>query len=135
MDFNNEHMIPKGSPFKVPEGYFDNFTANLMKQIPQDEEKILEPSSTSANISKSKKSFVARFRPYLYAAAMFSGLVFGIHTYRHQIFNEKSVPTTTMATATNLSSQDAEAYVNEFCDFARIDEQDIYACVDDSYSY
>lgn len=134
MDFYNKKIIPNDSPFKVPEGYFENFTANLMKQIPQDEAKILEPSSDSSTISKSKKSLTARFRTYFYAAAMLSGLIFGIQTYRHHIFNEKSAPTTTMATATQITAKDAEAYVNEFCDFARIDEQDIYACVDGSYS-
>lgn len=58
----------KGTPFKVPEGYFEDFTRNLMAQLPEKtnlEEERPEPSITPWQ----------RIKPLLYLAAMFIGMI------------------------------------------------------------
>lgn len=58
----------KGTPFKVPEGYFEDFTRNLMAQLPEKgslEEEQPEPSITPWQ----------RIKPLLYLAAMFIGMI------------------------------------------------------------
>lgn len=54
----------KGNPFKVPEGYFEDFTRNLMAQLHEQEE-LPEPSITPWQ----------RIKPLLYLAAMFIGMI------------------------------------------------------------
>ena len=129
LDFNSEKAIQE-SPFKLPEGYFENFTANLMKQIPQQE------TGIHAQTNKMPaKTILRRLRPIFYAAAMVTGLAFGITTYSHHSSKIESPERVTAQATSNLNTQDATTYVNEFCDFALIDEQDIYACVNNNSSY
>ena len=55
-------------PFSTPKGYFENFTDDLMKQLPEKE--AIEPSEIS---------IWNRVKPWIYMAAMFCGIMFSIH--------------------------------------------------------
>ncbi|MCZ8373576.1 hypothetical protein [Phocaeicola acetigenes] len=57
----------KKIPFKTPEGYFDNFTEQLMKQLPEKE-----------TVEMSEISMWERVKPWVYMVAMFCGLMFSI---------------------------------------------------------
>lgn len=63
-----EQNIPdrfKGSnPFKVPEGYMEGLTANIMSQLPE----------KSPNEEAKKVSLMDKVRPWIYMAAVFAGL-------------------------------------------------------------
>jgi len=54
------------NPFKVPEGYFENLTTQIMSQLPEQSEK-KEPARTV--------TMMERVRPWLYMAAVFIGLL------------------------------------------------------------
>ena len=58
----------KGTPFKVPEGYFEDFTRNLMAQLP--EKGSLEEEQPEPRITPWQ-----RIKPLLYMAAMFIGMI------------------------------------------------------------
>ena len=64
-ELNNLEHLKGNNPFKVPEGYFENFTSQIMSQLP---EKTYEPPKKVAKLD--------RIRPWLYMAAVFAGLVF-----------------------------------------------------------
>jgi len=65
MDVNNKlDKLKERNPFRVPEGYFENFTENMMSRLP---EKPVE--------APKKISIYDRVKPWLYMAAAFAGLI------------------------------------------------------------
>lgn len=60
---NLEKRIGTGNPFRVPDGYFENFASDLMKRLPEKEkvEVVRKPTTWE------------KIRPLLYMAAMFVG--------------------------------------------------------------
>jgi hypothetical protein len=62
--------IAKVEPFRVPEGYFERFTDDVMSQLP--DAVPAEPNSIS---------LWHRVRPWLYMAAMFVGVALMIRTF------------------------------------------------------
>jgi hypothetical protein len=62
--------IKKKNPFKTPEGYFDNLTANVLAQLPEKNEK-----------EDRILSLWERVQPWIYMAAMFVGLTFMIRMF------------------------------------------------------
>lgn len=65
----------KGNPFTVPEGYFDNFTNEVMSKLPEKKEVLAE----------TKVGTWDRIRPWMYMAAMFVGacLITQIASFHH----------------------------------------------------
>lgn len=59
-----KEVAGKGSPFSVPDNYFETFKSNMMANLPEYPEKPLEQ----------KLSVWHRIRPYVYLAAMFAGI-------------------------------------------------------------
>ena len=59
-----KEVAGKGSPFSIPENYFETFKSNLMSSLPDYPEKPAEQ----------KVSVWHRIRPYVYLAAMFAGI-------------------------------------------------------------
>ena len=55
------------NPFTVPEGYFENLAGKVMEQLPEKESQP-QPEVTMWE----------RVRPWVYMAAMFCGLMFGV---------------------------------------------------------
>lgn len=62
---NNLDQFKGENPFKVPEGYFDNLTTQIMSQLPEQQD-LKEPAKTV--------TMMDRVRPWLYMAAVFAGL-------------------------------------------------------------
>ncbi len=64
-----KQMVGKREPFKVPEGYFEQLTQNIMEQIPE------ERPATRPVV---RVTMFERVKPLLYLAACFGGLMLGI---------------------------------------------------------
>ena len=61
---NNLDRFKGNNPFKVPEGYMEGLTANIMSQLPD-----------KSPMEEAKKvSLMDRVRPWIYMAAVFAGL-------------------------------------------------------------
>jgi hypothetical protein len=61
---SNLEGIKKTNPFKTPEGYFENLTENILAQLPEKtENEIRIPSLWE------------RVKPWIYMAAMFTGIM------------------------------------------------------------
>ena len=73
MKINNFTLesMSKQNPFKVPEGYFENLTAQIMDSLPENEAK-KEP----VKLARRKK-----ITYLVYMAAMICGIAFGIRYY------------------------------------------------------
>ena len=68
-------------PFKVPEGYFDDLTNNIMQNLPEKEVEETEPVSVT---------MWDRLRHLLYLAAVFVGLGFFFKTVMPKDYDEQS---------------------------------------------
>jgi len=106
MDTKNNKLdeIKSRQPFRVPEGYFDNFTEEFMSRLP--EKHVEEPK---------KISFSERVKPWLYMAAAFAGIlilfnVFNLFSETPDTQNDTSVKTasTTPLSGDTISDEDAE---------------------------
>ncbi|MDR3308581.1 MAG: hypothetical protein LBS80_01340 [Tannerella sp.] len=63
-NFNLETLKDR-NPFRVPEGYFENFTAEMMSRLPE----------RSVSEQTVVISMYDRIKPWLYMAAAFAGLM------------------------------------------------------------
>lgn len=116
------------NPFRTPEAYFDTFTERLMQQLPEQPE--AQPAKLSA-VQQPPATLFTRIKPYLYLAAMFGGLYFGIHVFKYQA----SLHTVATPTATATSTFVTDEYVDDLCNFAMMDESTIFDCLTSDYSY
>ena len=73
MKDENELMAQCGKerPFKVPEGYFEQFHEQLMSNL---------PDTTPTPAPATQVSLMMRIKPLLYMAAMFAGIVFMVQS-------------------------------------------------------
>jgi hypothetical protein len=67
---SNLEEIRKTNPFKVPEGYFEKLTANILSQLPEKVEK-----------EAWMPSFWERMQPWIYMAAMFVGIMLMVRLF------------------------------------------------------
>ncbi|MDR1371894.1 MAG: hypothetical protein LBJ17_02030 [Dysgonamonadaceae bacterium] len=95
--------IVKRDPFKVPEGYFDTFTSELMSRLPEHQ---AAPTQVI--------SFWERVKPWVYMAAMFAGIWVSIKTFTN-IHNTEKQFESYAEKGLNLSSDaDIEDYYNYY---------------------
>lgn len=111
----NEEMYIKSrmgnkNPFRVPEGYFDNFAAEMMKNLPE----------------QPKQSIVVRMRPWMYAAACLLVAVLTATIYFY-------APDVTVQNIADASYPNSESYVEEVADYVMADNNDIYAYLASEY--
>jgi hypothetical protein len=149
--------------FKVPQGYFDDLNKRIMQSVAEadkaaaaqaDKSAAAQAGKTAASeagkpaaleadrpaenkqpVKFWKTELYAKLKPYIYMAAMFGGLYFGVWVYKYQqrLLQEKAVAA---QTAKENSTLDANAtdeeiydYVNDACDYMMADHHDIVACV------
>ncbi len=96
------------NPFRVPDGYFDNFAAEMMQKLPA------EP----------KRGLQVRMRPWMYAAAC---MVVAIFTATLYFVNDNPGQDVPAAVATT------DTYVEDVADYMMADNLDIYACLASEY--
>jgi hypothetical protein len=102
------------NPFRVPEGYFDQFATELMKQLPQEENCM--PKARQIPLMQ-------RLRPLLYVAAC---LLIGIISV--SIYFSSSDAEDNAAQMAN-ASEATDTYFDEATEYAMVDNTDIYACL------
>ena len=106
--------LGKKNPFTVPEGYFEQLTAQVMERLPEQ-----KPAKTAV---------IKRLRPWLYAAAC---VCIGVFTtavlFRNKHDNTKELQQ--MATLEQENMYYSDNYIEEEANYAMVDNQDIYACL------
>ena len=114
------------NPFKVPEGYFDNFASKFMEQLPEE-----EPKAVEVEMPVAKRTWIRPMRRFAIAAS-FAAVLFGAATYYASTgVNKDQDSQTEMASAalknTETKSVQSDYMMDEMVDFAMIDNADIYS--------
>ncbi|MBQ8047453.1 MAG: hypothetical protein IJ196_05970 [Prevotella sp.] len=109
-----ESRLGRDHHFTVPDGYFEQFNARIMEQLPERE----------ARIVKMRPTAWRRLRPVWLAAACVCGIVFSAGIYRH-------VAATQQADMVAQAQYDSQYYYDydEAADCMMLDNDDIYAYV------
>jgi len=103
--------VGQDNPFRVPEGYFEQLTDQVMSQLP----------------NRQQKPRLLQLRTWYYAAACVVLLgVMGATFYFHQGENEQQQ----IAVSTETNTENT--YIDEVADYAMIDNAEIYACLADN---
>ena len=104
--------MKKKNPFKTPEGYFDNFAADFMARLPENEPVTVERKQTR----------VKMLRPLLYAACLLA-ICFG----GYLVWQQSEAENHSVKMAETIEQHDQ--YVDDYLDCAMLDNGDIYACI------
>ena len=114
------------NPFKVPEGYFDNFASKFMEQLPEE-----EPKAVEVEMPVAKRTWIRPMRRFAIAAS-FAAVLFSAATYYASTgVNKDQDSQTEMASAalknTETKSVQSDYMMDEMVDFAMIDNAEIYS--------
>ena len=109
-----QEKVGKRNPFRVPEGYFDNLTAQVMQNLPEQPKR------------RVKSVFM---RPVFYAAASVCALlVAGAAWMWHPSAEVTSTAPVQAKAVAQPQQQDAtEEYMDEAADYMMLDNHEIYA--------
>ncbi len=102
------------NPFRVPEGYFDSLTAQVMERLPEE---------AGGKVVVMRPTLVERLRPVFYVAACLLIAVLSFAVYFDQ---SEAVGDQPMVAEQSMTG---EQYFDEVADYAMVDNYDIYACL------
>lgn len=120
--------------FKTPDGYFENLSQRMMQGVSE----AVGPVERKNTVPFWKSEIYAKLKPYIYMAAMFGGLYFGVWVYKYQqrLTGEKEkaerLANDVPAERYNASDEWIDTYVDEACDFMMPNSHDIIACLTES---
>lgn len=120
-------MYGQQNPFGVPENYFDRFAENMLESLPEKDEspKMVETSEVVEKTDNTRRTLFVKLKPYLYLAAMFCGLYFGIQVMKHR--NDIASVSKIEQTAKTDAFENEDEYIDKVCRYARIGKDDIYS--------
>ena len=115
-----QEKVGKRNPFRVPEGYFDNLTAQVMQNLPEQPKR------------RAKSIFM---RPVFYAAASVCALLVAGAAWMWRPTAETSSVAPVQAKAISQPQQqdNADGYFDEAADYMMLDNHEIYAYLAESY--
>ena len=111
-----EQRLGRKQPFKVPNGYFEDFATQIMDKLPEKELQVIEM----------KPRGWRRFRPIAYAAASVCAAIFCVGAYLHSGSSENVAQP-----VANVQKTSAYSAIDEAADYAMMDNVDFYAYVTD----
>ena len=117
--------VGKENPFRVPEGYFDTLSSQIMAKV---EAEGVAPRDIKAG--KEKRAKVLWLRPVLYAAASVCALFISVLAYQSHSDDGVAAPTQTVVANNQMLMDD---YFDEAADYVMLDNEDIYACLSSDY--
>lgn len=134
---NEENIITtqagKRNAFRVPDGYFEQFTERMMQRLPEQETEQVAQTVQLPKREPAKTSRLRKLRIYFAAAACLCFAVFGITFYMHQHQESNDTQALSAQHSTQnaqqqiLNSAAEEAYFEEAADYVMLDNAEIYA--------
>ena len=106
------------NPFKVPDNYFEEFTSNLMKELP-------EQNETNA-FDMPEPSRWEKVKPLLYLAATFIGIAFIIQSAVFFTPKTDAGATEDMAISTTSDELLEGEYIDYILDGSMMDDYEMY---------
>ena len=116
-----KNRITNENPFRVPEGYFDRLTADVMARLP-------ERQSENPTEVKTARRIQLR-RSWLAAASVAVVAIVGTLVY----FNKLNPADTADKQVAAVAAPVSDSYIDEAADYLMIDHQDIDACLTSEY--
>ena len=105
------------NPFKVPDGYFTDFTQELMNKLPEKE--IL--------YANQEVTLWQRVKPWLYMTAMFCGIMLSVRIFVDKP-NKDEFPTISQSMIDSLSDEEWQIIIER----SMIDEYTLYQFLTDN---
>ena len=118
MNVNLDKFTDKGQ-YKVPEGYFDTLADRIMANIPEAPIQEKKQKKSAKIISLNTKVKIA-------VAAAIAGALISSVTIRLYQQDKKLADVNTKTEMTTTPETYGEEYVNDYIDYAMVDEDDIY---------
>lgn len=114
----------KQQPFRVPQGYFDSLTSNIMANLPERPTHAgATPNSQKTN--KPHNTIYRYLRPALAIAASFLLITFTAYTF----FVNKDEASTTLRANGGYGEADSYTEIDQTADYVMMDNEDMYAYV------
>ena len=114
----NSHLSHENH-FRVPEGYFDQLTADIMARLPERETTVeLKPAA--------KRVFL---RPLLAAASVACVALIAVGVY----FNRNAAVVDADEQVAAVSTVMSDSYIDDAADYMMMDHKDIYAYISSDY--
>lgn len=123
MNINLEKYNDKGQ-FKVPEGYFDTLADRIMANIPE--------APKQEKQKKTAKIISLNTRVKIAVAAAIVGAIISGTTIRLYQQGTKIADLNTNTEKSNSSETYGEEYVNDYIDYAMVDDTDIYEYISEN---
>ena len=117
--------VGRENPFRVPEGYFDTLTSQIMAKVEAE-----GVEARDIKTGKEKRAKTVWLRPVLYAAASVCALFISVVAYQN--YSEQNVATPAQNVVAN-NQMVMDDYFDEAADYVMLDNQDIYACLTSDY--
>ena len=108
--------LGKENSFKVPEGYFENLTSEVMNKLPEKEKVVFKEESVST---------WTRLKPLLYMAAMFVGAALII-----RVASSEHTPSVERMAADDTETE--MEYINMAVENSMLDDYSLYVYLADS---
>lgn len=110
-----------GNPFTVPEGYFDHLTQEVMGKLPE---------KKKSDIQEKKITIWDKVRPWLYMAAMFTGILLSI-----RLMINNSSEKDAFASSVEIESElPSDEYIQAIMDYSMMDDYTLYQYLTDADS-
>jgi hypothetical protein len=106
--------------FRIPNGYFEDFAANMMNKIPE-----VEVEVSVQRTNKKSRTIVLHHR-IMVAAACVAFMISGLSFY---FYNSQGLHHAESTGSVSKSVSPDDAAVQEAADYAMLDNQDIYKYV------
>lgn len=133
MEHNDELYLKKRvgnrNPFRVPEGYFEQLTEQVMNNLPE----VAREESIAPVVSQTRARKI-QLRSWLYAAACsVVALAMGVSYY----FMQSSASSTDAAPMASVTpavyTAPDNSYIDDAADYAMLDNAEIYAYLSENY--
>ena len=126
MDKDEEKLITrfgKVEPFKVPDGYFEDFTRQLMSKLP-------DKSHKTGIVELYPMLWSSRLRGGIAAAVIAATLTIGVYTYIGKFNVINSCERASMPQKENVDQ--SKTNFDQMADYTMMDNEDIYASLSDN---
>ena len=122
----------KGNPFTVPEGYFEQFKADIMTKVHETETRPCETHSKKHSKVLSLNS--GRGKTWMAVAACFCAAVFALSIFLNKTINTDTPQTAQVSSAFVDTSNQSTDFIDageleEYAEYAMLDNGDLYACL------